>query len=268
MLIQGERGTGKELVAQYIHRQRQHPETTPFVVVNASLFTPDLFASELFGIESGVATGVEGRVGLIQAAHSGDLFLDEIRDMPPQVQVQILRVLEEHKVTSVGAKTPQSVDVRFLSATNIDLEAVATTEHFRPDLLDRLREGGTVRLPPLRERVEDIPLLVDKFVRDAERAHPGALRRQIDPEVLDRLCAYEWPGNIRELRQCIFNAVNHYPDVEHLVPVHLQFATVRKPPEKPAEVAQTSISAPPLVMTLVPRASSLSCSPIWKASLS
>jgi DNA-binding NtrC family response regulator len=222
LLIRGERGTGKELLARYVHRNTVGGSESPFVVVNSAVLTPELFASELFGIERGVATGVEQRVGLIPAATGGDLFLDEIGDMPTQVQAGILRSLEDRHFTPVGARSQQSVNVRFLSATNSDLDNLVGSGAFRHDLLDRLLEGGSILLPPLRERKEDLPLLVENFLRNAEAAHPRAMRRTVDPEALDALMIYEWPGNIRELRNRIFNAVANYPDVEHLVPLHLQ----------------------------------------------
>jgi hypothetical protein len=119
------------------------------------------------------------------------------------------------------------VDVRFIAATNEDIELKAASGGgFRPDLLDRLREGGTIILPPLRERREDIPLLAEQFVRQAEAARSGAMKRKIAPEAIDKLLAYDWPGNIRELRNCILKAVNDHPDVEHLVPGHLALAEV------------------------------------------
>jgi len=153
-----------------------------------------LFASELFGIDRGVATGVEQRTGLIQSADGGDLFFDEISDMVPQAQAGTLRVLEERRVCAIGNKEPVGVDVRFLSATNVDIESIAGAGAFRSDLFDRLRESGTVVLPPLRDRKEDIPLLVERFLRDAEAANPTALRRTIEPETLDRLSALRLAG--------------------------------------------------------------------------
>ena len=222
VLIRGERGTGKELLARYIHRQTVGPSDTPFVVVNSAVLAPELFASELFGIERGVATGVEQRPGLIQAGTGGDLFLDEISDMQAQVQGGVLRVIEERQFTPVGGRMHQSVNVRFLSATNSELESLVATAVFRHDLLDRLIEGGTVFLPALRDRKADIPLLVERFLRDAESTHPRAMNRAVDPETVDALMLHDWPGNIRELRNCVFNAVINYPDVEHLVPVHLR----------------------------------------------
>lgn len=222
LLIRGERGVGKELLAAYIHQTAMAMEqrvNRPFLTVNSAVFSPGLFAAELFGIQAKTATGVDGKVGLIESAHGGDLFLDEIADMPPEVQAAVLRVLQERKITPVGGRVAKEVNVRFLSATNADLEE--NSRGFRPDLLDRLRLGGAIWLPPLRERQEDIPWLVEKFVREAEAARPGSLSRQIHPETVERCCAYDWPGNIRQLRSVIFEAVNRFPDVEHLVPKHL-----------------------------------------------
>lgn len=222
VLIRGERGAGKELMARFIYRHGRKAENAPFVVVNSSVLSPSLYASELFGIEKRVATDVEGREGLIKTANGGYLFFDEIGDMLPETQSGILRVLEDRQVTRIGSKTPYSVDVRFLSATNIDIEKKTASGNFRSDLLDRLREGGTVILPTLRERKADLPLLVERFVRKAEQANAIAMNRQIEPEALEKICEYDWPGNIRQLRSCILNAVNNHPDVEHLVADHLQ----------------------------------------------
>lgn len=227
ILIRGERGTGKELFAHYLNR-RSLPEIPQgdrhFVTVNSAVFTPSLFASELFGIESRTATGVDGKLGLIEAADGGDLFLDEIADMPAEVQAAILRVLQDRQITPVGARKPRSVDVRFLAATNIDLEA--DSSGFRPDLLDRLRVGGTLHLPALRERKNDIPILVERFLREAESQREGALRRGITGEALSILLGYDWPGNVRELKSIIFDAVNRNPGVEHLVPGHLRLVEI------------------------------------------
>jgi len=223
LLIRGERGTGKELLARYVHRMGRRvgeTEESPFVTVNSAVFSPTLFASELFGIEPRTATGVDAKVGLFEMAHRGDLFLDEIADMPLEVQASLLRVLQERQITRVGSRDPRNVDVRVLSATNADLEN--QVRGFRSDLLDRLRPGGTVWLPPLRERQSDIPLLVERFVREAETQRKGSLRRDITPEAFETLCGYDWPGNIRELRGAVFDAVNRFPDVEYLVAEHLR----------------------------------------------
>ncbi|WP_300434392.1 sigma 54-interacting transcriptional regulator [Zoogloea sp.] len=234
LLIRGERGTGKELLAAYAQRVCTSDRANrPFVTVNSAVLRTELFASELFGIEPRTASGVDGKIGLVEAADGGDLFLDEIADMPPEVQAAILRVLQNKQITRVGARQPRAVDVRFISATNADLEN--DPRGFRADLLDRLRLGGTLWLPPLRERVTDIPVLVERFVREAEAQRPGTLHREITAEALDRLRTYDWLGNVRELRTCLFDAVNRFPDVEHLVPGHLRLkegavSVAAKPP--------------------------------------
>lgn len=242
ILIRGERGTGKELFAGYIHRQRAKGKSMPFVKVDSSSLSDDLFASLLFGIEPRVASSVDGRTGLIKEADRGELFFDEIKDMLPQVQAGILRVLQEKEIMPVGAKKPIPVDVSFISATNINIEALSGIGGFRPDLLDRLREGGTIFLPPLSERVEDIPLLAEKFVRAAEKSIPGSRQRKIEPEALDKLMRYDWPGNVRDLENCIKNAVTLYPDVEHLVPVHIKF------PENEISPGKSYASSPSAVV--------------------
>ena len=236
IFIRGERGTGKELIARYLHQSGVDTCLRPFVEVNSGIFSRNLFASELFGIEPKTATGVDGKTGLIAAADGGDLFLDEVADMPPEAQAAILRVLQEQTITKVGGRKPQAVNVRFLSATNVKIEE--KIHGFREDLLDRLRLGGTIWLPALRERKLDIPLLAEFFVREAEsllrktrRDQTGSSKRrvfsdeftkEISPDAIDRLLAHDWPGNVRELRTCIFDAVSRHPDVEHLVANHLR----------------------------------------------
>ena len=221
LLIRGERGTGKELFSQYVNNVSNAHENVnrPFVIVNSAVLSSSMFASELFGINPRTATDVEGKIGLIEAANAGDLFLDEIADMPQDVQAAVLRVLQDRQITPVGARKPKDVDVRFISATNVNLES--GVRGFRSDLLDRLRLGGTIFLPPLRDRKSDIPFLVEKFVRIAEANRQGAMKREITSEALDTLISHDWPGNVRELQSCLFNAVNSNPDVEHLVPRHL-----------------------------------------------
>lgn len=229
ILIRGERGTGKELIAKYIHimsNQALPGPERPYLKVNSAVLSSTLFASELFGIEPRTATDVAGRLGLIERAHRGDLFFDEIADMAPEAQAGLLRVLQEKTVTRVGGHEEREVDVRFLSATNANLEA--RDSGFRHDLLDRLREGDTVELPPLRERLDDLPVLVERFVREAEARRPGIRRREVAPEAIERLASHDWPGNIRELKSVILDAVAAHPDVEHLVPGHLRFGLRRK----------------------------------------
>lgn len=230
VLIRGPRGSGKELMAAYINRHASAGDgKAPLVIVDSGTLSAQLYASELFGHKKGAFTGADqDREGRIVQAEGGDLFLDEIGNMPAEVQLGLLRVLEQREVVPIGGNRSRPVDVRFISATNEDIEErAATGRGFRLDLLDRLREGGTIILPALDERPEDIPLLVETFVREAEKKNPKAMTRAIDEMVLEKLVSYSWPGNIRELRQCIFNAVNRHPDVEHLVPVHLGLPTGR-----------------------------------------
>jgi DNA-binding NtrC family response regulator len=229
ILIRGERGSGKELVARYLHQNSasdvgaDNSSFGPFIVVNSAIFTRDLFASEFFGIEQGTATGVHGKTGLIEAAQGGDLFLDEVADMPNEVQAAILRVLQERQFSRVGGRVPKQADVRFIAATNAAIEDAGAG--FRADVFDRLRLGGTIVVPPLRDRIEDLGLLTESFIREAERLNRRARPRQVTSEALDQLRLYDWPGNIRELRSVLFDAVNRFPDVEYLVRRHIRLQT-------------------------------------------
>lgn len=246
ILILGERGTGKELLAKYIHNRGPRRSVGDLVTVDCGALSDELYASELFGYSKGAFTGAtRNRQGQISHAHGSDLFLDEIGNMPPKVQSGLLRVLGERQVTPLGSNTSQAVDVRFISATNKDVEGLANYGSFPRDLLDRLREGDTVKLPPLRERREDIPLLAEAFVRQAEAENREARKRSIDPNAIDKLASSDWPGNIRELKNCIYKAVNNHPDVEHLVPIHLQLPKARTAAlgePHHLEVAQTEFS--------------------------
>jgi len=221
VLIRGERGSGKELLARYLHRQSRPAAGRPFVVVNAATLNPNLFASELFGHVRGAFTDASvDRSGCLVDADGGDLFLDEIGSLPPDVQPALLRVLDRGEVTPVGGKAGRTVTVRVLAATNEDIEQGDEGAGFRADLLDRLREGGTIVLPPLRDRPDDIPLLAERFVREAERSCSG-LEREITPEVEERLRSHSWAGNVRELRSSLFEAVRNHSDIEHLTVGHL-----------------------------------------------
>ncbi|MDX6404502.1 MAG: hypothetical protein QOH70_1957 [Blastocatellia bacterium] len=224
VLMRGETGTGKELIARFLHRCAQEGNANrPFIVVNSAAIASSLWNSELFGIEKKIATGVDRKRGEIRSAHGGDLFFDEIGDMREDTQAGILRVLEDRKVKPVGTEQYVDVDVRFISATEKDIEAKAAIGSFRGALLQRLRQGGTVFLPALRERMEDVPILVKKFVEKAQDANPSAMKRTIEPETLDKIRSFDWPGNIRQLHDCIVEAVNNYLDVEHLFPIHIKF---------------------------------------------
>jgi DNA-binding NtrC family response regulator len=246
VLIRGDRGTGKELLARYLHRCREaqagnvkEGPTRRLVTVNSGGLDPNLFASELFGIQPRTRTGVDGKLGLIEMAKGGDLFLDEIADLPAEVQAALKRVIQERQLTRVGGRDSVELDVRFVSASNADLEAPES--RLRPDLLDLLRDGGTIRLPALREHPGDIPLLTAKFVAEAEARHPGSRPRQVTPEAMERLLAHDWPGNVRELRGVILDAVSRHPDVEFLVAEHLRIET--KNAERRAESKKASSEA-------------------------
>ncbi|HYF45515.1 MAG TPA: sigma 54-interacting transcriptional regulator [Acidimicrobiales bacterium] len=247
VMIRGERGTGKELFAQFIHRTyvaSRGGGGIPLVAVNSPVLSPTLFASELYGIEPGSATGVAGRRGLLETADGGDVFLDEIADMAPEVQASLLRVLQEREVTPVGARRPRRIDVRFLAATNADVSDPGSG--FRADLLDRLQAGGTIWLPPLRERLEDIPILVERLVREAEERRAATLRREVTPEALDRLRSHSWPGNVRELQAVIADAVTQYPDVEHLVADHLRIGRDHDRRRPGHWQSERTVTAPPI----------------------
>lgn len=223
VLIRGETGTGKELLARYIHRNDPRRHAGPLVVVDSGTLSPELYLSELFGHVRGAYTSaVNDRPGRILEANRGILFLDEIGNVDGTVQRGLLRVLQEKVVRPVGGTRSRDVDVRFIFATNEDIESRAAAEDgFRLDLLERIRQSGTIVLPPLRERFDDLPALMEALVREAESAIPRALPRRIDPAVFDHLRRSPWRGNIRQLRTCVMKAVGARPDVEHLVAVHL-----------------------------------------------
>ena len=204
VLVRGESGTGKELVAEALH-ERSARRGRPFVAVNCAAISRELVESELFGHEKGAFTGAAARrVGRFEAASSGTMFLDEIGDMPLETQAKVLRVLEERRVERVGGNGTIEVDVRIVAATHKDLEAEAKRGRFREDLFYRLKVVELV-LPPLRERVEDIPALAERFLaRSAERL--GRERRRLGDSAVSALAQHAWPGNVRELRNVIEQA--------------------------------------------------------------
>jgi DNA-binding NtrC family response regulator len=204
VLIRGESGTGKELVAQALH-QRSSRRERPFVAVNCAAISRELVESELFGHEKGAFTGADARrVGRFEAAHGGTIFLDEIGDMAPETQAKVLRVLQERRFERVGGARPVEVDVRVVAATHRDLEEEVRRGRFRDDLYYRLRVVE-IELPALRERLEDVPALLDQFLAAlAERL--GRPRKPFAPEALARLARYGWPGNVRELRNVVEQA--------------------------------------------------------------
>jgi DNA-binding NtrC family response regulator len=201
VLVVGESGTGKELVAHAIHQQSSRRER-PFVPVNCAAIPETLVESELFGYEKGAFTGATGRKqGLFQTAEGGTLFIDEIGELPTGLQAKLLRALENRKVMPVGSTQEVKVDVRLVAATNRDLHEQVQQKQFREDLYYRLKVVE-LELPPLRERCDDIPLLVRYFV-DQIAEENGRPTRDITPEALEALNAYDWPGNVRELRNLL-----------------------------------------------------------------
>jgi DNA-binding NtrC family response regulator len=198
VLVLGESGSGKELIAQEIHRLSKRA-AGPFVKVNCAAIPGELIESELFGHEKGSFSGAAARRrGQFEVAHGGTLFLDEIGDMSASAQAKVLRALQTGEITRVGSEKAVSVDVRVVTATNKDLEAEVKEGTFREDLYFRLNVVP-LRAPSLRERLEDVPLLAERFLLLAAREN-GMRPKLVDPEVYDRLRAYRWPGNVRELR--------------------------------------------------------------------
>ena len=205
VLIVGESGTGKELVAREIHR-RGLRAARPFFSENCAALTETLLESELFGHVRGSFTGAErDRKGILELAHQGTLFLDELGDMSLAMQSKLLRVLQEGEVRPVGSRNTSRIDVRFISATNRDLHRLVEQGRFRLDLFYRINVIA-IALPALRDRREDIPLLIEHFIQGYIRKTRCA-RKQFDEQALDLLCAYEWPGNIRELENTVHRCI-------------------------------------------------------------
>ena len=205
VLIQGESGTGKELVARALHYDGPRANG-PFVAVNCGAFIESLLASELFGHEKGSFTGaIRQHQGAFERANGGTLFLDEVGDAPADVQIKLLRVLEERKVTRIGGQGSFSVDVRVVSASNRSLEELVANGDFREDLLYRLKVVD-IAVPPLRERRGDIRPLADRFIAAACAEHDRAIR-EVAPDFYGALVSQSWPGNIRQLRNVIESAV-------------------------------------------------------------
>lgn len=206
VLLYGESGTGKELVARAIHYESERRRGRPFVAVNCSALTETLLESELFGHEKGSFTGAsQKRVGKFEQGDTGTVFLDEVGEMSTSTQVKVLRVLQEREFERVGGNDLIKVDVRIISATNKNLEEAVRDNEFREDLFYRL-SVFPIKLPPLRERKDDIPLLVQFFVEKyAEREEKNV--DSVSPDVLELLMSYHWPGNVRELENTVERAV-------------------------------------------------------------
>ncbi|MBX3229863.1 MAG: sigma-54-dependent Fis family transcriptional regulator [Labilithrix sp.] len=206
VLLTGETGTGKGLVARFLHAQSRRA-SGPFVPVNCAALPDNLLESELFGHVKGAFTGaVANRSGLFVEADGGTLFLDEIGDMAPSLQAKLLDVLERGAVRAVGATREREVDVRIVAATHRDLAERVASGQFREDLLYRL-EGIAIAIPPLRQRKDDIPQLILRFVEEARSTSPGAVVERIGPEAMARLIDHPWPGNVRELQNAVARIV-------------------------------------------------------------
>ena len=231
VLITGETGTGKELFAHAIHHAGNRTEG-PFVCINCASIPDELLESELFGYAPGAFTGAlkKGKIGKIELSHGGTLFLDEIGELPLRAQAKLLRVLEEKKVEKIGEVLPSTIDFRLITATNRHLDFLKNQKNFRRDLFHRL-SGISISISPLRERVEDIPILVEHFLKSG----PGR-GMKVKEEVFRVMMRYAWPGNVRELRNALELAVcvaqnGGFVDVDHL-PGHIHTSTVETKPEE------------------------------------
>lgn len=208
ILIEGESGTGKELLARYVHSQ-EHNLRRPFIAVNCASIPETLIESELFGHEKGAFTGAFGRrIGKFELANNGDIFLDEISTLKPDLQAKMLRVLQEKEICRIGGSTPIKTNFRVIAATNEKLETMVAQGLFRMDLYHRLRVVY-LHIPPLRERNEDIPLLVRHFLFKYGRQ--GSFK-DVSPAAMDLLKHYAWPGNIRELENLVHNLIIMSPN--------------------------------------------------------
>jgi two-component system response regulator HydG len=205
VLIQGESGTGKEVIARYLHNLSARPDG-PFLSINCGALPENLLESELFGHVKGSFTGaVRDKQGLFAAARGGTFFMDEVGEMPPSLQIKLLRVLQEREVIPVGATEAIPVDVRIVAATNRDLEEEVRRGHFRSDLFYRLNVIA-VELPCLRERRDDLVMLIDHFLQEMA-AERSSTAKALSSEALDAVMVYDWPGNVRELQNALEHAV-------------------------------------------------------------
>jgi two-component system response regulator HydG len=243
VLIEGETGTGKELVAQAIH-QNSPRKNKPFVALNCAALSENILESELFGHVRGAFTDASSdRVGKFEYANGGTLFLDEVGDMPMATQIKLLRVLESAEITRVGSNTPVRVNVRILSATNRNLEEAIASGAFRSDLYHRLKVV-TIAIPTLRDRAADIPLLIEHFVRQFAKRH-GKVVKGVSLAARVKLGAYGWPGNVRQLRNVVESMVvvdcDETLDVDDL-PLELQPVEATPPPAAAVD-AQAGLSA-------------------------
>ncbi len=238
VLIQGETGTGKELVAQAIH-QNSPRKARPFVGLNCAALSENILESELFGHVKGAFTDAStDRVGKFEYAHGGTMFLDEVGDMPLATQIKLLRVLESGEITRVGSNDPLKVNVRILSATNRNLDDSIRAGTFREDLYHRLKVV-TIRLPNLRERTQDVPILIDHFMRQFAKQH-GKQVKGMSPRARRKILGYDWPGNVRQLRNVVESMV--VVDYDGLLDVDDLPEELADPEEPAGEPSTTSLT--------------------------
>ena len=245
VLIQGETGTGKELVAQAIH-QNSPRKNKPFVALNCAALSENILESELFGHVKGAFTDAStDRVGKFEYAHGGTMFLDEVGDMPLPTQIKLLRVLENGEITRVGSNNPIKVNVRILSATNRNLEDSIEAGTFRSDLYHRLKVV-TIRLPTLRERSQDIPILIDYFMRQFAVQH-GKQIKGMSPAARHKLMAFDWPGNVRQLRNVVESmVVVDYDGLLDVDDLPEELAGPAEPLGEPSTASLTALVGKPL----------------------
>lgn len=232
VLISGESGVGKELVARSVH-DRSARSSGPFVAINCAALAEGMLEAELFGYEGGSFTGAlpKGKEGLFAAAEGGSLFLDEISELPLELQAKLLRVLQERAYRRIGASIDRKMDVRILASTNRDLEQMVSAGRFREDLFYRLNVMS-IRVPALRDRPEDIPLLAEHFLEQFRR-ELGRSQLGISGPAMERILAWRWPGNVRELRNAMERAVLMCDGTE-LMPEHFSGAQASRPADKQA----------------------------------
>lgn len=242
VLLVGESGTGKELVAHAIHLLSGRNDK-PLVLVNAAAMPANLVESELFGYEGGAFTGADkkGRKGKFELADTGSLFLDEIGDMPLEMQVKLLRVLQDGTFERVGGDRSKHSDFRLISASNRNFDAMIKEKTFRLDLFYRI-SAVTLRLPPLRERLDDIPLLAEKFLADFAKRH-GVPKKSVSPEVVRHLQSRAWPGNVRQLQHAIERATI-FSDGEWLSIGSFESAATNSPSVPSADSAAMPVAPP------------------------
>ena len=261
VLVIGETGTGKELIARHIHNVSGRP--VPFIAVNCGALSENLIDAELFGHEAGAFTGaMHARPGWFEAANGGTLFLDEIGDLPMSLQVKLLRVLQERQVVRLGSRKPIPLDVRLIAATNVDLQRAVLAQHFRADLYYRL-SVATVRLPSLHARQADILPLAEHFIAGYS-ARLGIAPARLSPEAARALQAYHWPGNIRELENVIHYALIVCIDGV-IAAADLNMVPLAVPPEAASVVPLRGLQAPatlPAFLAPAPLADALPPAPV------